>query len=308
MRVAIIGGRGMIGQALVRELQNNSHQPTILSRRTVTGETPAGVEIQKWDGENASVLAAILENFDALVNLAGESIGAKRWTKKRLAVIRQSRMVPGKAITDAWGMMKNPPGVLVQASAVGFYGNSDLPLDEGSKPGNDQLANLCREWEASTQAVIARGTRRVVIRSGVVFSRHQGILPQMTLPFKLFVGGPIGNGHQWISWVHLKDEAKAIRFLLENSQCSGVYNLTSPNPVTNAVFGRTLARVIHRPFWFPLPGFTLRLALGEMSSLILEGQPVIPHRLIESGFDFHFSNLESALSNLLGNATGTLEE
>lgn len=299
MRVAIIGGRGLIGRALSRELADAGHTPVILSRYSTAGELLDGTHVRLWDGKDGRQLAAEINGLDALVNLAGESIGAKRWTEKRMEQIYSSRLIPGQAIIDAWTKMTQPPGTLVQASAVGFYGNTFLSTDENAPQGKDQLAELCREWEASTLPVTNMGTRHVIIRSGVVFDRLHGILPQMALPFRLFAGGPIGSGKQWISWIHIQDEVRAIRWLLERSMLSGVFNLVSPNPVTNTEFGKTLAKVIHRPYWFPVPAFLLRTVLGKMSSLILEGQKVIPARLTEAGFEFRFPDLDIALSNLL---------
>ena len=234
------------------------------------------------------------------MNLAGESIGASRWTEKRLKVLHDSRLLPGGAVAAAWKKMQVPPPVLVQASAVGIYGNSDETSDENTHTADDLMARLCKAWEASTDSVIALGTRRVVIRSGVVLEGHKGILPQMMLPFTLFVGGPIGRGGQWISWIHIQDEVKAIRFLLEGAAFSGVFNLTSPNPLTNSQFGRELSAVMHRPYWFPTPALLLKIALGRMSSLVLEGQKVMPNRLMKAGFEFTYPDLPSALANLSG--------
>lgn len=300
MRIAIIGGKGLIGRSLAHELADAGHVPVVLSRHAATGEQQGTAQVLHWDGKSEKQLADLIDGLDALVNLAGESIGASRWTKKRLGEIYDSRLIPGKAISNAWAMMTCPPATLIQASAVGFYGSTDRPTDENYRQGKDQLAQLCREWEASTQPVVGRGTRHVIIRSGVVFDRSHGILPQMALPFRLFAGGPIGSGNQWVSWVHIIDEVRAIRWLLERSTLTGVFNLTSPNPVTNAEFGRTLAKVIHRPYWFPVPAFALRMALGKMSGLILEGQKVVPSRLAASGFEFRYPDLDKALSNLLG--------
>jgi len=299
MRIAIIGGRGLIGRSLAGELKIAGHEPVLLSRHARAGESLDGIPVQLWDGVSAQDLGSIIDGLDALVNLAGESIGARRWTRQRLQLLYDSRILPGKAVAEAWAQVKNPPAVLVQASAVGFYGNSDRESDESTPSGGDVLARLCQAWEASTLPVTRLGARRVVIRSGVVLDGQKGILGQMVLPFRLFVGGPIGRGNQWISWIHLQDEARAIRFLLENPTCEGSYNLTSPMPVINAEFGQTIAKVLHRPYWFRVPGFFLKFALGELSSLVLEGQKVMPARLGEAGFVYSFPDLTCALRDLL---------
>lgn len=299
MRIAIIGGRGLIGRALAGELKIAGHEPVLLSRHAQSGESLDGMPVQRWDGVSARDLIGIIDGLDAVVNLAGENIGARRWTKERLQLLYDSRILPGKALAEAWTQVKNPPAILIQASAVGFYGISDREVTESTAPGGDVLARLCQAWEAATLPVTRLGTRRVVIRSGVVLDRQKGILGQMVLPFHFFVGGPIGRGNQWISWIHIQDEARAIRFLLENPVCEGTYNLTSPIPVTNAEFGQTIASILHRPYWFRVPAFFLKFALGEMSILVLEGQKVMPERLGEAGFVHSFPDLPGALRDLL---------
>lgn len=299
MRIAIIGGRGLIGMAVARELRAAGHDAVLLSRKAEPGETVDRFEVREWDGLSADELARIIDGMDGLVNLAGESIGKGRWSDRRKQIIVDSRLRPAWAIVEAWPRLKAPPKVLVQASAMGFYGNTAQPVDESSPAGTGFQAELCVKWEASTEAVTQSSTRRVVIRSGLVLDRARGILPQMMLPFRLFVGGAEGSGSQWMSWIHIADEARAIRHLLEHEEVGGVYNLTSPQPVTNAEFGREIAMALRRPYWFKIPGFALRLALGEMSSLLLEGQKVLPTRLLSSGFEFKYPNLRDALTDLL---------
>ncbi len=299
MRIAIIGGRGLIGFALAQELRSAGHEPLLLSRKAEGSHAIQGIPLAAWDGRNAAELAAILDGMDGLVNLAGESLGKSRWTKKRMKVLLDSRLVPSRAVEQAWSIMKSPPRVLIQASAIGIYRPSDQPTDEQSPLGDGFGADLCKNWEISTLGVTRHQTRHVIIRSGLVLERKRGILPQMMLPFRLFAGGPIGPGSQWITWIHVADESRAIRYFLENDKAAGAYNLTSPSPVTNANFGKAIAKALHRPYWFWIPGFLLKLVLGDMSSLLLEDKRVIPRRLLDEGFNFLYPDLPTALAELL---------
>lgn len=298
MRVVIIGGNGMIGQALTKELLAHGHQVTILTRREIREQKAGGVLQQRWNGKDAAQLAAYLNGQDAVVNLAGESIGKNRWSAERKQLIWNSRVTVGKVLAEAFAKLPVKPGVVIQASAIGFYGTGFEPFDESSPQGSDWLATVCKDWEDSVQLLKKPGTRLVVIRSGIVLSRGGGVLTQLELPVRLFVGGPIGSGKQWISWITLQDEVRAIRFLIERGDCEGVYNLTAPDPVSNRRMGKTLAKVLHRPYWLPLPPFLLEWVLGEMSLLVLKGQNVLPVRLLRAGFKFDFANLEPALRNL----------
>ena len=241
------------------------------------------------------------------LNLAGESIAgesllailARRWTEEQKKRIQKSRVEVGKALVAAIDAASNKPEVLIQASAVGYYGPyGDEIISESTPAGKDFLAGVCQAWEDSTAEVEKMGVRRAVIRTGLVLAPEGGILPMMLLPFRLFVGGPLGGGKQNVPWIHLQDEINAIRFLLENQTAQGAYNLSAPNPVSNAEFGRIAGQVLHRPNWFPIPGFALRLALGEKASLILEGQHAFPQRLLDAGYEFKFKKLEAALQDL----------
>jgi hypothetical protein len=192
------------------------------------------------------------------------------------------------------------PAVLMQASAVGYYGpSSDQILDESSPAGTDYLGKLSVDWEAATKAVEDMGVRRILIRTGIVLDRQQGALPRMLLPFQLFVGGPLGSGKQWMPWIHLSDQVQAMRFLLQQPDASGAYNLEAPNPVTNAELGKILAAVLRRPYWMPVPAFALKLLLGGMSTLVLDGQRAVPKRLLAAGFSFKYPNLREALQEVL---------
>jgi uncharacterized protein (TIGR01777 family) len=190
----------------------------------------------------------------------------------------------------------------VQASGIGFYGTlQEKALTEDDVGGNDYFSDLCREWEASSAPIEALGIRRVIIRNGVVLSTKGGALPRLLLPYKLFAGGTLGNGQQIYSWIHMEDEVNAIRFLVQNREAKGIYNLTSPNPVSNDEFGRTIGRVLKRPHYFPIPGFAMRLAFGEVASVVLKGQRVIPKKLLEQGFEFKYPTLIKALTDILAN-------
>ena len=247
----------------------------------------------------------LLTDMDVVVNLSGEGIGNKRWTALQKKKILSSRIQAGKAIIDAIKVVsKNAdkfPKTLVQVSAIGYYGPSrDEEIVETTSPGKDFLARVCVDWENSTKEAEDFGIRRIIIRTGLVLSKGGGVLARILLPFRLFAGGPIGSGKQWYSWIHIRDEVEAIRFLVESESASGAYNLTAPNPLTNAEFGRQAAKALHRPYWLSAPAAALRLALGEMSTLVLDGQKVLPKRLVEAGFQFNYTNLDSALQELVG--------
>jgi len=297
MRVVIIGGSGLIGRALRQELTGHGHQVTVLTRSTGSKEHP-DFALAEWDGKDEKRLAELLDGQEAVVNLAGESIGKGRWSLQRKQTILSSRLEPGTALVAALNSLAKGPRVMVQASAIGYYGTGAETLDENSPAGADWLAEVCRQWEGRLSGLQRKEIRQVILRNGVVLVREGGVLAQLSLPVRLFVGGPLGNGKQWISWIHLTDEVRAIRFLLENAACAGVYNLTAPEPVNNRQMGQALARQLHRPFWLPLPAFALRMLLGEMSLLVLEGQRVLPKRLQQAGFEFAYPDVVTALKDL----------
>jgi uncharacterized protein (TIGR01777 family) len=237
--------------------------------------------------------------MDAVVNLVGERLTKWPRSKKQKSRFWNSRVEGGHALVEAIQKAATPPKVFIQASGVNFYGPRDLvPISESEAPGNDFLADLCKAWEASTLPVEKLGARRVIIRSAIVLSGREGILPVMMLPARLFVGGPLGSGRQGLAWIHLEDEIAAIRFLLENQSARGAFNLTSPIPISSAEFLRVVAKKLHRPYWLPVPAFMLRLVLGGMSTLVLDGAYLLPRRLQELGFGFRYGTVEAALSNL----------
>ncbi len=296
--VIVTGGSGLIGQAFCKEMQSAGWEVVIVSRNPQGGAISSG----QWRWIGWDDLPLEMEKARAVVNLSGENIGAGRWTKEKKQRIQESRIQAGKRLLQAFDRVDRKPEVLIQSSAIGYYGihQGDVPLDETASAGEDFLAKVGRAWEASTRDVEDLGVRRVIIRTGVVLAREGGVLNRMVLPVRLGVGGPLGSGKQWISWIHMQDQVRAMRFLIEKTSARGAYNLTAPNPVQNRDFMRTLARVLRRPFWLPVPAFALRLFLGEMSTLVLDGQRVVPARLLSEGFEFSYPHLEEALRNLLG--------
>ncbi len=305
MKVIITGGTGFLGKALAANLSADQHEVIVLSRNP--GENkglPAGVKVIAWDGKSAKGWHQYAEGADAIVNLAGESIAGEsllkiRWTAARKERILQSRVNAGKAVTEAVQLAQRKPSVVVQASAVGFYGPRDArPVDETAASGNDFLSKVCQDWEAATAGVEAFGVRRVIIRTGVVLSKNEGALPMQSLPFKLFAGGPIGTGKQGYPWIHIRDEVKAIRFLIENPFAEGAFNLTAPQIVNNLQFSQALGRAMHRPSLLPTPTFVFKILFGEASTVLVDGQVVEPKRLIQAGFHFEFPEVGPALEDI----------
>ena len=306
MRIIIAGGSGLIGRALTEDFVSDGHNVIVLSRNptTATG-LPAGARAERWDAKTVDGWGGLVEGADAIVNLAGENLAGggflpSRWTAERKEQIQNSRLDAGQAIVEAVEAASEKPRVLVQSSAIGFYGpRDDEIITEDSPAGLDFLAQLCVDWEASTEPVEKMGVRRVVIRTGVLLDSDGGALPRLLLPYKLFAGGPFGNGRQYYAWIHAADEVAAIRFLIENDGAHGVYNLTAPSPVTNAAFGKALGQVLNRPSLIPVPGFAMRALLGDVTTIVLDGQRVVPKRLQESGFEFKFPEIEGALRDLV---------
>lgn len=298
--VVVAGGSGRIGRALVAELVAAGREVVVLSRRGPEGAAP-GARGVAWDGRTVGAWAAALEGASAVVNLAGEDIAGGRWTAARKGRLRASRLEPTAALVAAIGHARRPPGALLQASAVGYYGDRrDEPLDESSTPGAGFLADLCVAWEAASAPADGAGVRRILVRTGLVLAREGGALPAMARPFRFGVGGPLGDGRQWLPWIHVADEIGALRFLLEQGGASGPYNLVSPAPLTNEAFSRALARALRRPCLLRAPGAALRLGLGEMAQMLLGGQRVAPRRLLEAGYRFRYPTLDPALADLLG--------
>ncbi len=291
MRVIVTGGTGFLGGALVERLRGDGHTITVLTRG------PTGAGAVHWDPETPSAeWTSTLDGADAVIHLAGASIAGGRWTPKRKALIRDSRVKSTRAVATAIRAARRPPSVFVSGSAMGIYGSrGDEPLTEDSPPGSSVLASVCVEWEREALAA-ASASRVVLVRTGLALDRSGGALPRIALPFSFFAGGPIGSGRQYMSWIHRDDWVEMVRWALSNSAVSGPLNATAPNPVTNREFAKTLGRVLGRPAFVPTPAFALRLALGEMAEeLLLTGQRVLPAKAQSLGCTFRYPLLEPTL-------------
>ncbi|MFN2188343.1 MAG: TIGR01777 family oxidoreductase [Candidatus Promineifilaceae bacterium] len=307
MRIVIAGGTGLIGSALVKLLSNEEHELVILSRNPekyrngedegVSFEQCDAAEQDSWDRQIDG--AQIIVNF-AGENLAGDKFLPARWTESKKLALKQSRLDTGSAIARAIANAKNKPDVLIQASAVGYYGpRGSEEISESVPAGDDYLARLCVDWEQSTAGVAEIGVRRVILRTGLVLSTEGGPLPRLLKQFRLFGGGPFGSGHQYWPWIHLDDVIGAIRFLMMNSKARGPFNITSPTPVTNKQFSKQLGRALHRPSFWPIPAFAMRLLLGEVAVVVLTGQRAVPSKLLDLGYKYQYLELGSALADLV---------
>ncbi|GBD14409.1 Epimerase family protein [bacterium HR25] len=296
MKVLVSGSSGLIGSALVPALRQAGHQVVRLVRRR-----PEPPDEFFWLPDAGQLDRSALEGVDAVVHLAGETIG-KRWTSSAKERIRASRIEGARLLTEAMREMGTPPRVFVSASAVGYYGDrgSEI-LDENEAPGRGFLAEVCKDWEAATRPAVERGVRVVNARTGIVLSGRGGALKAMLPLFQLGLGGVLGDGRQYMSWIAIDDVVRGYLHLLEDSGLSGPVNLTSPNPVTNAEFTQTLAKVLGRPAFLRVPAQVLTLPLGEMAQeTLLASQRAIPRRLLERGFQFQYPELEGALRHVLG--------
>ena len=306
MRVIILGGTGFIGSALCRELRDDGHEIVVLSRRPskVADIFTRGVIGLQWDGRTGDNWCHLVEDGSAVVNLAGENIADGRWTEEKRERIQASRIHAGQSVMDGLRRAPGTPAVLIQASATGFYGPGDAPADENAPAGNGFLAETAALWEESTAGVEALGVRRCVVRTSMVLG-DGGALERMLPPFRLFLGGPVGDGTQPVPWIHLADEVGAIRFLMDSPRASGPYNLVAPDAVDFTAFARTLGRVLHRPSWLRVPGFALRALFGQMADeLLLAGRPVRPTRLLEAGYAFRHPELAETLAAVLAPGNG----
>ena len=307
MRIVITGGTGLIGRALVADLVKDGHEVTILSRSPEKHRATFSfdVSVEHWDARTVGDWAQLVDGTDAVVNLAGESIAGyrffpERWTEDKKHRIRDSRLNAGHAVVEAIKMAGKKPRVLLQASAVGYYGpTGDEVITESSPPGDDYLALTAIEWEATTSDVESMGVRRVITRTGLILTTEGGPLPRLMLPYKLYGGGYFGSGRQYYPWIHMEDKIRAMRFLLETESASGPFNLTAPNPVTGRDFGKALGKAMGKPSYLPVPAFAMDLAFGEVTTVVLAGQHAVPKKLKELGFNFTFDDVEEALLDLL---------
>ncbi|MEE2822228.1 MAG: TIGR01777 family oxidoreductase [Acidobacteriota bacterium] len=302
MRLCLTGGTGLIGQELYSVLEQDRHEIVALTRspEKARRKLPSAHCIT-WDANSTLTSQPALEGLDGVIHLAGEPIAAGRWTARRKANIRDSRVVGTRNLVELLCQLQDPPRVLVSGSAIGYYGDrADERLEEDALPADDFLGQACREWEDEAQQATKCGIRVVQLRTGLVLSTRGGVLPQMLTPFKMFLGGPLASGQQWMSWIHIQDQVRAIQHVLFNQECTGPVNLTAPSPVTNGEFTKVLASVLKRPSIFRVPKSILILLLGELAeTLLLRGQRVLPRKLQESGYEFKYPYLKEALLDLL---------
>ncbi|MFJ7664997.1 TIGR01777 family oxidoreductase [Lysinibacillus sp. NPDC097162] len=299
MKIVIAGGTGFVGKALTKLLQEQGHELFVLSRSNSKYEN--GIHYVQWLKDGARPEKELDENIDAVVNLAGVPLNDGRWTKKQKKAIYTSRMEATLEIVRIIEQFKEKPNVLVNASAVGIYPPSTVATysENASDYAKDFLGWTVHDWERHAKRAEKLGVRVALARFGVILGRDNGALPSMLLPYKLHIGGTIGTGEQWLSWIHVEDVARAIYFAITNSSINGPFNVTAPHPTRMKEFGQTIAQVMGRRHWMPVPSFAMRLALGEQSMLVLEGQHVIPTVLETQNFEFKYPYLKEALENLL---------
>ncbi len=299
MKIIIAGGTGFIGSALVSQLRNKGHEIILLSRGDRTGPDNL-LHYLKWDGRTLGPWADEMERADAVINLAGEPIVNKRWTPEQKRMIVNSRIDATRALVGAIEKAKRKPRVLINASAVGYYGNvPEGDVTEAHPMGEGFLAGTCCQWEKESVVAEKMDVRTVLLRFGIVLEKDGGVLRKMIPLFKIFAGGHLGSGRQWFPWIHRDDVVGIILFALDNGAISGPINATAPNPVTMRDFCQELGKVLQRPSWVPVPGFALKLVLGEMSDVLLGGQKAIPQKLLNNNYSFKFSKLEDALRSSL---------
>lgn len=290
MKIVIAGGTGFVGTALTKRLLEQGHEVIILTRKeSQTGGNPTYLQ---WLSEGST---PTIQDIDVMINLAGESLSSGRWTHERKERILSSRIEATEAALAL--MKKNPPKTFINASAIGYYGTSltETFTEENKKAGTDFLATTVKRWE---EISLQANTRTVLCRFGIILDKSEGALPRMALSYKFFAGGTVGSGKQWMSWIHIQDVVKAILFIIEHEEIAGPVNFTAPNPVSMKELGQAIGKAMKRPHWMPAPTFALRIALGEMSLLVLEGQRVLPEKLQQAGFQFLFEKVDEALVNI----------
>jgi uncharacterized protein len=302
VKILVAGGTGFVGRALINVLADGGHDVTILVRSSSAGAglLPVGVRMAVWDGKERGDWCREMNDAEAVINLAGASIGVGRWTSQRKALIQRSRVDPTRALVEAIQNSTARPRVLINASAVGYYGMSgEGTVTEDSGPGPDFLAATCQLWEDEALKASSKDTRVVLMRLGVVLAGGGGVLDRMLLPFRMFVGGPLGSGKQWYPWVHRDDVVGAMVHVVNQNDISGAINVVAPEAVTMGGFAKELGRALGRPSWLPVPSFLLRLIFGEMAGIILEGRRIEPTRLLATGFLFRYPTLRGALEAIL---------
>ncbi len=306
MKVLITGGTGLIGTRLAQALTKRGDVPVVLSRDRARAKKALGEGVEVIEGNPAheGKWTKTLSSCQAVVNLAGEPVFGRRWNDRQIERLRDSRIESTKHLVQAIAAAEPRPKVLVNASAIGFYGDApEGEVNETSSSGDDVMARLCVDWEKAAEEVEAHGVRLVIVRIGVVLDRDGGAIKQMVTPFKLGVGGPVGSGKQWVSWIHLDDLVGVFLAALDNETFQGRINGTAPHPVRNKEFSQCLAAALHRPCFLPMPAFMLRLIYGEVAFLVITGQQVMPSRADELGFSFKHPTCQSAMQALFDNKT-----
>lgn len=298
MRVLISGATGLIGQALIKSLEGDGHEVA----RLVRSKKSANAGDIEWHPNQGILDANQIEGFDVVVHLAGESIASGRWNDEKKRRIVESRVKGTELISKTIASLKQPPRVFVSASAIGYYGDrGDELLNEQSTSGNDFLSDVCRQWENATSAAEAKGIRTVHARFGIILDKEGGALEKMLTPFRMGIGGRVGDGQQWMSWIALADVIAGLRFVIDDESVDGPVNFVAPHPVRNAEFTKALGHALSRPTIFPIPAFGVRLAFGEMGdALLLSSTRVEPTQLVQHNFPFKFTNLDAALKSILG--------
>jgi uncharacterized protein (TIGR01777 family) len=296
MRILITGASGLIGKALQPTLEARGHELLLASR-----SEPKDARHTRWNPDSgfADADLARLEGLDAVIHLAGESVSGLRWTEEKKKAIRDSRVFGTRSMIETFGKLSAKPKTFISGSATGFYGDrGDEVMTESSPAGNTYLSEVCREWEAESRRAEDMGIRTVLLRTGIVLSKDGGALATMITPFKLGVGGVVGSGKQWMSWISLEDVVGIINFALENESVRGAVNVVAPDPATNEGFTKTLGSVLYRPTFLPLPEFAVNMIFGEMGdALLLDSTRVVPKRLLDAGYEFKFTELKGALEH-----------
>ena len=303
MRILVTGATGLIGRSLCRSLTGEGHIVSAVSRSRVKPQGLAVAEVHQWDPQSGPLSQAALDGVDAVVNLAGEPLDARRWSDQQKRLIRDSRIVTTRNLVEGLRSVDRKPAAFVSGSAVGFYGDrGDEQLDETSPAGRGFMSEVCQEWEREAARATEAGIRVVQVRTGVVLSGEGGALKKMLAPFKLGLGGPLGSGKQWFPWIHINDIVGIFRHAMVTSSLAGPVNGVAPKAVTNGEFTRELARALRRPAFLPVPEMALRVLMGEMSEVLFESQRVVPKVALASGYEFQFPVLALALADLLGSS------
>ena len=297
MNLVVTGGTGFIGTTLCQTLAQRGHDLLLVTRAAAAQPARRRLRYVSWDEVERHM---VLNDIHGIVHLAGEPLVGARWTARQKAQIQHSRVLTARHLVRAMSTTTKKPRVFISASAVGYYGpRDDEPLTESAPSGEGFLAEVCRAWEAEAQQAEAFDVRVVRLRMGVVLAPGGGVLAKMVPPFRAFVGGPLGSGQQWMSWIHRDDVIGLIEWALTHANCTGAMNVTAPNPVTMREFCREVGRALHRPSWAPVPAFALRLLLGEMADMVLTGQRVVPEAAQRAGYAFRYPDLAPALAACL---------